>query len=259
MKVKEFLEEMNRLAPFDSALEWDNVGLLLGRTDSRIEGIFIALDISDNAVKKAVENKCQLILTHHPVIFSPMRRIDESTPAGSNLLYMAEHKINCIAMHTNFDVHIMGDIAAKKLGLPHWEVLDITETANKPRGIGIISKLDKTVELSAMADNVKRSFNLPFVAFYGNEDDRINTVAMVPGSGKDEIGLAAKRGADVIITGDVPYHYAMDSRALNLDIIDAGHYGIEHIFIEYMGEYIRNKFKKINVVCEKIEFPRRAL
>lgn len=259
MTVKDFLNEMNRLAPFKSALEWDNVGLLVGRLDSSIEKVFVALDVSDSAIEKAVSNSCQLILTHHPMIFSPISSVSEYTPVGRNLLTMIENKINHIAMHTNFDIHIMGGIVAKKLGLTQWEVLDIIEEEPENRGIGIIFRLDKTMDLLSMAESIKKAFKLPYVTIYGNEKSNIDTVAIVPGSGKDEIEIAVSKGSEVLITGDIPYHHAMDSRALNLNIIDAGHYGLEYIFIEYMGEYIKNKFSGINVICEEIKFPGRVI
>lgn len=254
MKVSSFLEELNSLAPFSSQLEWDNSGLLVGKRDDEIKGIYIALDLTDKVIENTIKNHCNLILTHHPAIFRPINRITDENFLGSYVLTLVENKINYVAMHTNYDVYVMGDIVSKKLGYEDYSVLDVTESSEDDLGIGTIIDT-KDISLRDLSNKVKEAFSLPFVYVYGDLDGTVKRVAIVPGSGKSEIKTAVKLGADVLITGDITHHEGVDANAMGLSIIDAGHYGLEHLFIEDMKQFIDNRFCDVKVYTQPIEFP----
>lgn len=258
MKVQELLERLNILAPFSSALEWDNVGLLLGYTGADVKKIYVALDISDEVIANAARNKCDLIISHHPMIFKPINKVVSDDVTGSRIIEMIACGMNYIAMHTNFDVHVMGRIVSERIGFNRFSVLDETETGGRvPLGIGTVCELQEPIELAVLASHVRESFPLPFTTFFGDEDAIIKRAAVVPGSGKSEIKAAIEAKADVLITGDISHHEGIDAVAAGLNIIDAGHYGLEHIFVEYMEKYIRESMPGIEVVAEKKVFPRR--
>lgn len=260
MKVKDFLGKMNELCPFDCAYSWDNVGLLVGDAESDIKGIYIALDVNEDVIDKAKASGCNLILTHHPMIFKAVPRVVKSDMTGARIISMIKNDINYVAMHTNFDVHIMWKIVAEKLGFTKVRVLDVTNMGEKGAiGIGSISKLEHPVSLESLLNLTKEKMELPFVTYYGDPESLVSTVAVVPGSGKSEILTAIDAGADVLITGDITHHEGIDAVGMGLSVIDAGHDGLENLFIKYMGDYLFSLFTDIIVVEGLADIKRRMV
>lgn len=259
MRLKEIYEILDDLAPFESALSWDNVGLIAGDMESRVNSVYLALDGNDQVIEEAREKKCELILTHHPFIFSGIKRICSDDMTGRRVIQVLSNGISVVSMHTNFDVWVMADIVAKKLEMKDYSVLEETEERDgKVLGIGTIGgfKDNKTMSLEEIARFVKNKFNLPFVTYYGDKDRKLSKVAIVPGSGKSDIDVAIAKGADVLITGDITYHDGTDAVAKGLSIVDAGHYGLEHIFSDYMYDYLCDKLNDVIIYKHRIDFPR---
>lgn len=258
MVVSELVELLEEIAPSKDALEWDNVGLLVGDRDWKVTKVYIALDATDEVIDHAIEKGADMIITHHPLIFSKMNRVVANDFIGRRVIKLIEHHIAYYAMHTNFDIHGMGELAEKRLGLSHTIALDPCEIDGEVdvnTGIGRLgSLLDETVTLKEYALRVKEAFRLPYVQVFGDENQVIGTVAISPGSGKSEIDQAILFGADVLVTGDIDHHSGIDAVARNLSIIDAGHYGIEHIFIEHIAMYLKGK-TAIDIFEEPISMP----
>ena len=253
MQVKEIVEVLDAQIPNRHALSWDNVGLLVGSEDWEVRRIYVALDATDEVIAHAVEWQADLIVTHHPMIFSGMKQVVASDFIGRKILTLAEHHIAVYAMHTNFDIHGMGDLADERLGLTHTEPLEIcTEDG---LGIGSIGDLDQTYTLQDYAKHVKTCFGLSSVKVFGNADTKLHRVAMVPGSGKSDIDTAIAQGADAMITGDVDHHAGIDAVDKGICVIDAGHYGIEHVFISYMAQHLQSLWKDIAVKEEPKKEP----
>jgi putative NIF3 family GTP cyclohydrolase 1 type 2 len=115
--------------------------------------------------------------------------------------------------------------------------------------------LDDMMTLESFATYVRDAFHLTHVKVFGDTDAEIRMVAISPGSGKDEINAAIKKAADVLVTGDIDHHTGIDAVAKGLCIVDAGHYGIEHIFIEYIANYLKGKTGTLEVVCAQKKEP----
>lgn len=255
MQVVDIINGLDTLAPFKSSLDWDNTGLLVGDPLENVKGIYVALDATDNVINRAIQKGANLLITHHPMIFSPVRNVRADDMIGRRILEMAKNRMSYIAMHTNFDVHIMGSLVADKLSLQRQRVLDITdETGKEPIGIGRFGEIDQR-NLSEFATMVKQTFGLPHVSFFGAADTKVKYIAICPGAGKSEIDNAIKMGADVLLTGDISHHSGIDALAGGLCIIDAGHYGLEHVFIKYMQVWLHDNYEDINVMGEDINFP----
>lgn len=256
MICRELIEKLNCLCPPAYAFSWDNPGLIAGRDTKDIKTVYIALDATDAVIASAIEAGADLLLTHHPLVFSPLKKINASDFTGRRLLTLIEHQVNCFAMHTNFDVAVMADLAAEKLGLLNPVPLSVTgENENGPVGIGKTGSLASPVTLKDYASEIKKIFGLETVSVFGNPDTFVSRAAICPGSGKSTIGDAVSAGADALITGDIGHHEGLDALACNLAIIDAGHQGIEKIFIDYMKNYFENHFPEINVVTEVSRAP----
>lgn len=251
MKCREVIRRLEALAPISCACEWDNVGLLAGWQEKEIHRIFIALDATDDVVDRGVMLGTDLLITHHPLIFRPLKAIQDGDFISRRILKMIGAGINYYAMHTNFDAApgCMADEAANRLGLVNQQVLEVLgrmEISGEEAeyGIGKVGLLPSPMVLKDLAQLVKERFGLPFLSVYGLDGvaEPVMRVAVVPGSGKDSIPMALAAGAQVLITGDIGHHAGIDAAANHLAILDAGHYGLEHIFIDFMEKYLKKEF-----------------
>lgn len=243
MKCSALVEVLERLAPAEYACDWDNVGLLAGDGECEINTVYLALDATDEVIEEAVRAGADMLITHHPLIFGGIRRVAADDFVGRRIWKLARHNISYYAMHTNFDVCVMADLAAERMGLTDTVVLDETGIRDgKPCGIGRIGAPGKgtaAMTLGNCAALVKERFDIPQVKLFGDLDRDVERIAVSPGSGKSEIAFAVSKGADVLITGDIDHHSGIDAAAQGLCVIDAGHYGLEHIFVDYMAEYLQ--------------------
>ena len=173
--------------------------------------------------------------------------------------------ISYVAMHTNFDAApgCMADLAAERLGIRDGQPLEVTgEVKGMPVGIGKAGVLAEPVSLDALAKQVKQAFELPFVLVYGSEAAKgpVSRVAVSPGAGGSMIRYALEQKAQVLVTGDIGHHDAIDAAAQGMAIIDAGHYGLEHIFIPFMADYVKRvSGGSIEVIQAEPDFPARVL
>ncbi len=256
MNSRELIAALEKLAPPEYAESWDNVGLLVGRCEREVHKIYVALDADTKGIGAAVKAGCDMILTHHPLLFSAVKSVRDDDFIGSRLLTMIENGINYYAMHTNFDVAVMADLAASYLKLGGLKPLVVTCTdGDVPKGIGCVGKLERPMTLKELAAYVKEVFHLPQVRFYGDMNAMVQTVAMCPGSGKGMDKDAIEKGAQVYITGDVDHHYGLDCVEKGLYVVDAGHHGLEHIFVDYMKEWLSEHFEAIEVVADRNDSP----
>lgn len=249
MRCSEVIEKLETLSPVSFAESWDNVGLLAGRYEKEIHTVMIALDASDAVVEEAVRKGAGLLLTHHPLIFSARKTINSGDFVGRRLVSLLQNDICYYAMHTNFDVMGMADAAADEIGLRERQVLDVTyEDDISKEGIGRVGRLPKEETLEECGERIKHIFGLESVKIFGDAGQRLSMAAICPGSGKSVIRKAAEMGADVLITGDIDHHAGIDAVAMGLSIIDAGHYGLEKIFVPYMEEFLRRECRELHIL-----------
>lgn len=254
MKAVEIAGLLEKYSPPGYACEWDNVGMQVGRDDNEIGRVLVCLDIDDAAVEYAQKNGVNMIVSHHPLIFHGINKINESDFIARRILTLAENRINAYSMHTNFDTTHMAFEAAKRIGLKTERVL---EEVKDGKGIGVVGELSCAVSASELAMLVKKSFGLEHVVMYGDRDMKIKRAALVPGSGKDEIALALDAGAQAFVTGDITYHYGIDGAAQNIVIIDAGHYGLEHIFIDIVSDYLEHNAADTEILRMPLDNPQK--
>lgn len=249
-------ESLEELSPKRFALSFDNVGLLVGRYDKDVKTIYIALDATDEVIDAAIECEADMLITHHPMIFSAIKSVRADDFIGRRILKLAKYDVSYYAMHTNFDVMGMADAAADEIDLIERDVLQVTyEDEIGAEGIGRIGRLREEMSLIELCDFVKERFMLDTVKVFGDPDRLCNICAISPGSGKSMIKYAIEKGADVIITGDIDHHEGIDSVAQGLCVIDAGHFGIEKIFVPYMEEFIRREMPEIKVYTHEMTSP----
>jgi dinuclear metal center YbgI/SA1388 family protein len=248
MTCEEIIRKLEEEYPLSCAEDWDNPGLLVGRRDREVRKIYVALDVTEELLEEAAAWGAELIISHHPMIFGSIKQVNSDTFLGRKILTLAENRMCCYAMHTNFDVRGMADLNARQIGLQEAEVLLVTgEKDGECEGIGRIGRLERPVTLKELAGIVKRSMGLPDVRCYGQEDRSVSRIAVSGGSGKMAVRDALKAGAEVLVTGDIDYHMAIDAMAEGMCLIDAGHYGTECGFIAFMAERLRALFPECEV------------
>ena len=256
MECKKVIEILEKQSPKSYACDWDNVGLLVGREDKEIQKIYIALDATDEAIEEAIANGADMLLTHHPMIFKGMKRVTQEDFIGRRIIRLIQNDMVYYAMHTNFDVMGMADLAADYLGISDTRVLEITSVSETgEEGIGRYGSLKKEMTVRECCEEVKQAFSLENVIVCGDLERKVKTAAISPGSGRSVISNALQAGVDVLITGDIDHHEGIDAVAQKLTVIDAGHYGVEHIFIPYMEQYLKREAKELEIAVQPLTFP----
>lgn len=256
MLCSDIIGQIEVVYPKSAALGFDNVGLLVGRDNKEVKKIYLALDATDEVVEDAVNNGVDLLITHHPLIFSGMKSVTDGDFIGRRVIKLIQSDISYYAMHTNYDVLGMAELANIILGLKDSEVLDITTVINeKPEGIGRVGNLEHEQTVRECCEYVKEKLALDNVRVFGDLEQCVQRIAVSPGSGKSAIGPALQKGAQVLVTGDIGHHEGIDAAAQGLSIIDAGHYGTEYIFIEDMKKFLENKGKDVEVLTAAVKHP----
>ena len=223
-----------------TAEPWDNCGLLIGNRNHEIKGILLALELTQEILKEAKMNHCDLIITHHPVIFGGVQQILEDE---QKLIYHAiKNDIAVYSAHTNFDMIKDGlnDYVCSLLGARNISVLPEDET-----GIIRLFDIDKS-SASEFSRFLMEKLQVQDIRLIGSAHKDIKRVGLVTGSGVSYAKTAFENGADLFITGDIKYHEAMDYAQNRQVLIDAGHFGTEKHFKDAMLYFIESHIKELS-------------
>lgn len=252
MKCKEIIEILEQEFPMKYAESWDHTGFQIGDREREISHVYVALDTTEEILEEAIQQGADMIITHHPMLFSAMSAITSDTVKGRKVLRMAEKGICYLSVHTNYDTCRMAELAAKILEMSNAQVL---EEVTEGQGIGRLGSLPREMSVRECAIYVKQAFKIPSVRFFGDGEKRVRTAAICPGAGKSLLEACHEKGAEIYITGDIDHHTGIDEAEAGLPIIDAGHYGIEHIYIEDMAKILKERCPKVKVTKAKIRHP----
>lgn len=252
MRLQEIIEKIERRYPLEYACDWDNTGLQVGDREQEIDTVYVALDATEAVIAAAKAAEAQLLLTHHPLIFQSIKRVTADSLTGRKVLEIVKGGMSCYAMHTNYDVMGMAKHASDLLGLGETFVL---EEVLCGEGIGRVGLLPSPMTLAECANLVKDCFHLPNVKVFGDLNARVSQAALSPGAGKSMAGPAMEAGADVLITGDIDHHTGIDLWDMGIAVIDAGHYGIEHIYIENIRQFLTKTCPGLKVTAAPLGQP----
>jgi len=256
MNSQEIIRKIEEKWAPSYALEWDNVGLLVGAFDKEIKHILVALDATDDVVAQAINMKADMIISHHPMIFSEIRKVTDEDFIGKRIITLIKNDISCYAAHTNFDVKAMASLNEASLELSDTKVLFVSADEDVPQGIGRVGTIKKESSLSDFAKYVKQRLAIDDIRIFGNPGKMIKTVAISGGSGNSMVEDAIKAGADVLVSGDISHAKGLDAVSAGMAIIDAGHYGTECVFVPFVKETLSEMFPdvKISVADESVPF-----
>lgn len=249
--LSDIINYLNSLFPEELKEEWDNVGLMTGELSHEVKRIFLCLDITSDAVEEAKEFGADLIISHHPLIFSPLKNITEENLTSRIVMHLIKNNICAYSMHTNFDIADggMNDILAEKLGLvdirkfTDSELLD-AENRKLP-GIGRVGQLDIPMSLADFSAYVKAVLSSKALKVLGDSEDTVQTVAVCSGSGKSMMNAAYNSGADVFVSSDFGHHDAQNAFEMGLNLIDAGHFETECIITDFLYDLLTEKYPEL--------------
>ena len=250
--VREIYQYLDGRAPFALQMEFDNAGFLVGRGDRQVTKLLVSLDITEEVAAEAVELGCQLIVSHHPVIFHPAKSVTDSDPTGRTLLALAEHGVAAICAHTNLDAVAGGvnDALAQRLDLTGLELLsqDGVDESGRPYGIGRVGTASGVpMYAPAFAAFVKERLGANGVRFVDARRP-VRRVAVGGGACADMMRDALALGCDTFVTADVKYNGFLDAKALGLNLIDAGHYPTEQVVVPVLAKWLSDGFPKVEVL-----------
>ena len=247
MIIRNILDYTRRLAPFDLADEWDNVGLLVGSEGAKVSRVLLALDITPAVVEEARECGAELIVSHHPVIFDPLRTLAPDTAP----YLLAKYNIAALCLHTNLDRAEQGVNAALA------QALELRHTTLYPEEYLLVGEPDSPMPADAFAAFIKERLHAPSVRYTNGV---VTRVAISSGGGGEGVALCGKYDCDAFVTGELKHHhynYAVDH---GIAAFDAGHYPTENIVIEPLRQMLTEQFPDAAfLVTERYPCPYKAL
>ena len=248
--INDIVSYFETFAPKETAMDFDNVGLLVGDKKKVVTNVLVALDITSEVIDEAEKNGCELIISHHPVIFSPIKRL----LANDAPYQLASKGISALCMHTNLDLSEefgVNTCLANAIGVKNPVKSEYGECL-------FIGELENEIKISEFAGIVKTSLDCNGLRFT-DVKDTVKKVAVSSGSGGCEIFSAADAGADVLVVGEIKHHEINAANAMGIDIIDVGHFKSEDIVILPLVNRLSNKFfdvkfTKSTTYSDKIKF-----
>lgn len=248
--LAEIVEIADRLFPFSECENWDNCGIQIGDPSETIDGVAFSLDPLPETLAFAVENACGLLITHHPAILEPIRRITPESLVGRTLLHAARSNIGILSLHTNLD--------CAEGGLNHWlaGVLGLEKVRIPvPARAARLGVLPDSFRISQVADLLAEKLHVRSLRIIAREDRLVKTIFCVSGSGMGYLKDALAWKADLMITGDVRYHAAREALELGLPVIDAGHFGLEKDAVSIMCSAFDREFTQMGLAVRCVACP----
>ena len=232
MELNAFIETMNRLAPKETALSFDNCGLLVGTEKAEIKKILVALDCTLAVAEEAAELGADLVLTHHPVLFSGVKQILPDAPQTAAVYKLIRNGIGLFAAHTNLDAAEGGVNTAlcKLLGI-------LDPISVPPENIMRVGELAEPMMLDDFARLVEKK--LGATALVAGENRPVRKVAVLGGSGGSDCAFAVEYGADCYVTGECKHSQAIEAGVMGLAVIAAGHFETENPVLIPLIEYLQ--------------------
>ncbi|GAB1360552.1 hypothetical protein MASR1M31_23700 [Porphyromonadaceae bacterium] len=247
MKVKEIISLFESIAPLSLQEEYDNSGIQIGDIEKEISACLLCMDVTEEVIDEAIEKGCGMIISHHPLLFKPVKSITGASYVERCIIKAIKNEIAVYAGHTNFD-KVHGGVSfliGRKLGLI--EMAPLAEEENQLDGLGVIGRLENPISLGSFLQQVKTQLNLSTIRSSDLSERMIQRVALCGGSGSSLAKYAMARKADLYLTADLSYHdFYLNTPTFT--VADFGHYESEYVIIDYFREIITNKLPNFAVL-----------
>lgn len=265
VKVQNILNILQEIAPVELAQSWDNVGLLVGSPNGRVNSILLALDPTSPLIAEAERCNAELIITHHPAIFHPLKTLRLDRPTERFLHAAVQAGIHVIGCHTNLDAASGGvnDVLVQLLNLQDAVPLvpESGECDGVKTGLGRIGMLEEPISSASFLDQLCEALSPPWLLEAGLRPDMVSTVAVCGGSCSDISATALAEGADVFITSEIKHDVARWAEEAGLWLIDGGHFATEYPAMEGLRQLLVEGLEasgmEVQVQCARQEPPLR--
>ncbi|HIW87116.1 MAG TPA: Nif3-like dinuclear metal center hexameric protein [Candidatus Onthomorpha intestinigallinarum] len=243
IKTADIIHYLNEQIPETWQEDYDNSGLLCGNTEECCNGIFLCLDIDINNLKKAKNLGCNLIISHHPLVFKSIKRFLPKDNPTEALLYAIENNMTIYSMHTNLDAAQTGlnTMLAQIIGLQDFTSFDKNAGEKGFFGIGGTGILPKKMNYSSFLLDIKTKLNIHNIRYVPGKEKILQSVALCTGSGGELLEKAIEAGADCYLTSDIKYHTFLEADGRIL-LADIGHFESESIAKKCLANLISKKF-----------------
>ena len=242
MKIQDVLSALEQFAPLPLQESWDNAGLQVGLTEAEVSGALLCLDVTEAVVDEAVEKGCNLIVSHHPLLFRGLKTISDLTDVQRTVRKAVKNDVAVVSMHTNMD-NAQGGVnfkMAEKLGLTDVQFMAPKTVDGVTCGSGIIGQLAEPLAAEAFVAKVKQAFGVACAMTNQLLERPVSRVALCGGAGDFLLDEAVKAGADAFITGEMHYHqYFGYEQQIQICVI--GHYQSEQYTTEVFRDIINER------------------
>lgn len=247
---------LEQFAPTALAEAWDNVGLLVGDPDWPARRVLTCLTITPPTVAEAVRAEADLIVSHHPLPFHPLKTITPATTPGKLLLDLISAKIGVYSPHTAFDSAPAGINQHLAIGLGLQEIAPLvpaTGTVESDIGAGRMGTVGVETSLLEMAERVKHFLGIPNLRIVGGDEQLVSRVAIACGSGGSFLAMAAEKGCDCLVTGETTFHTCLEAEARGVGLILPGHFASERFALLSLADYLQEQISGIEVWASRDE------
>jgi dinuclear metal center YbgI/SA1388 family protein len=246
-KINDICHKIEELAPIELAEKWDNVGLMVGNRESGVRKVFLCLDITAKLLDEAIENDVQLVITHHPLIFDPLKSIDEQTPVGAIIQKLIRNNISVYSAHTNLDM------AQQGINNSLAKALTLIKTSNTPDGYGLTGFLPQEMEPNIFLEFVSESLNTSRISHtIVTPKHKINKVAAYCGHFSGNINTLAD--VDAIVSSEIKHSDALLFQELGILAVDAGHFPTEYPGLKRLYKILRSEMPEVDFILSNKEY-----
>lgn len=244
VRLQEVLATLDDIAAFSLAATWDNVGLMVGDPTMTVTGIMVALDPTEEVLAEAHTRQANVLVTHHPLIFQPLKAMRTDQPLGRLLALAARQNMAVVACHTNLDMAKGGvnDVLAARLGLSDIAAFPANNaTSAKNIGLGRSGRYNVPLAAKEFTERLMASLDIPDLRVVGKLPPAITRVAVCGGSGADLAEAAWQEGNQVLVTAEVKLSIARWAETAGLCIVDAGHFATENVIVPVLAKALRER------------------
>ena len=237
MFLHEIINIIESVAPLKWQEAWDNSGLQVGNRNAQILSVLLTTDLTEPVVREAIERHCDLIISHHPLLFHGLKHLCDETPQERCAALAVKHDIAIYSAHTSMDswLHGVSGRMAEQIGMTGYRLL-----TGEEYGLGVIGTLPEPMPLTDFLQRLKTAFDAPVLRYVTGPQKTVQTVALCGGAGAEFVDDAIAAGADTFVTADVKYHSFLDA-AGRINLIDMDHWVSEHFTRDIFRELLREK------------------